>query len=132
MMTRKVSANTINSLRSIPGSCWGLLNSAKSVAHYSFLANRLAARSAIRLAVYYRIQSARGQGMAAQNSPGGHRSAAPGAIALDRFHGVLRTSGNVAARWRKDRRNPALIESQQSEDRGFHFCTIFFCIVSSA
>jgi hypothetical protein len=34
MMIRNVSANTSSSLRSIPGSCCGLLNSAKSVARY--------------------------------------------------------------------------------------------------
>jgi hypothetical protein len=39
MMTRNVSANTINSLRSIPGSCCGLLNSAKSVTHHFFIHN---------------------------------------------------------------------------------------------
>src|SRR6202521_5532895 len=37
MMTRNVSAKTISSLRSIPGSCCGLLNSAKSVAHHFFV-----------------------------------------------------------------------------------------------
>src|ERR1019366_7023237 len=38
MMTRNVSANTTNSLRSIPGSCCGLLNSANSVARHFFVA----------------------------------------------------------------------------------------------
>src|ERR1035438_5358792 len=122
MMTRKVSANTMSSLRSMPGSCWGFLNSAKSVARCSWFAGGCSGGTevyidevihggiAMKIVFHHRIISALHKGMAAQQSPGSHQCSSESAIALDRFHRVFRAGGHVAARRGERRRYPPLIK----------------------
>src|ERR1700729_59252 len=101
MMTRKVSAKTRRSLRSMPGSCWGFGKSANAVAHCSSFAVRGSRETnfdhainagTIMLTVTILddgIQSALHERMASQKSPDCFRPAPQNPIALDRLHRVF-------------------------------------------
>src|SRR5271155_5533551 len=69
--------------------------------------------------------------MAAQNPPCRLCSTTQRSIALYRFHRVLGARRQVAAGWRKRRRNPSLINPQQPESERFHLSTIFVHYLSA-
>jgi len=62
----------------------------------------------------YRIEAAAGPGMAAKQAPSRHHGAEHHSVAIDRFHGVFRAGGNIAAGGGKQRRNHVLVCSNQS------------------
>ncbi len=127
MMIRKVSANTSSSLRSIPGSCCGLLNSAKSVSSLlGYVGTGASPVQAERSsAVLDRVVPALGQRMTPQQPPTRHQSATHRAMPLDRFHRVFRTSRHIPARRRKRWRNPPFVKSQQPQRQRLHLSTSF-------
>src|SRR5579859_2082017 len=60
-----------------------------------------------------------GQWVTAQQAGQGHQTSTQNAVAVDRLHGVFRTCGNEAARWRQHRRNRPLVGSQELQHHEF-------------
>jgi hypothetical protein len=60
--------------------------------------------------------------MTAEQTASGKIQAPQHSMLLYRFHGVLGTSGGVAARWRRQRRNKTLIETDGEDEEATKHC----------
>ena len=127
MISAKVTANTINMRRSPPGSCWGFLYSAKF--KFRSTGENLPAQSPGICSLISRSPVARDQiparakGWQRSSRAGGQRASAKHAVALDRFHRILRAGGNETAGMRQHGRDDSLVAPQHELHRLLHFCS---------
>src|ERR1051326_8551151 len=68
---------------------------------------------------HYRVVAGVRERVAAQQAGQGHQASTQNAVAVDRFHGIFRTGGNEAARWRQHWRNRPLVGSQELQQNEF-------------
>src|ERR1051326_962815 len=68
---------------------------------------------------HYRVVAGVRERVAAQQAGQGHQASTQNAVAVDRFHGIFRTGGNEAARWRQHWRNRPLVGSQELQHNEF-------------
>ena len=68
----------------------------------------------------YRVKSAAGKGMTAEQAPGGEHRAFGGTVKFDGMVGVFRASGHIAARRQQQRREEPLIEPDCEQQYALH------------
>lgn len=124
-MTRKVSAKTRSSRRSMPGSCWGFWNSAKftfsMTAKLGFATAPNRRTATCRLDCFqtdHWIEPALRQRVASQHAPDRHETTPRNPITIDRFHGVLGAGRHIPASGQEHGRDRPFICSKYTQRDG--------------